>query len=221
MLNEPLFKSANPPRYIAIEGPIGVGKTTLMQRLSASLEYSPVPEGAEENPFLERFYDNRRHGALAAQLFFLFQRSQQLGELHQNELFGQGYIADYLFQKDPLFARLTLDNNELELYQKVYQQIAVDVPTPDLVIYLQAPAKVLKERVQQRGIAFERNIDLRYLEQVNEAYSEFFFDYQASPLLIVNAEEIDFAHNDRDYQQLLDYLLEIRGGRHYFNPTFF
>lgn len=221
MQNRPLFKSDAPPRYIAIEGPIGVGKSTLMRRLAESLGYATLEEKADENPFLERFYSNRQHAALATQLFFLFQRAQQLSDLQQSDLFAQGYVADFLFQKDPLFAQLTLDANELELYQKVYQQLAVDLPPADLVIYLQAPSKVLKDRIQQRGVRFERNIDSHYLEQVNEAYSEYFLHYSASPLLIVNAEDIDFAHNDRDYQQLLDYLLEIPSGRHYFNPTFF
>ncbi|MBM7424878.1 MULTISPECIES: deoxynucleoside kinase [Spongiibacter] len=221
MQNRPLFKSDAPPRHIAIEGPIGVGKSTLMRRLAESLGYATLEEKADENPFLERFYSNRQHAALATQLFFLFQRAQQLSDLQQSDLFAQGYVADFLFQKDPLFAQLTLDANELELYQKVYQQLAVDLPPADLVIYLQAPSKVLKDRIQQRGVRFERNIDSHYLEQVNEAYSEYFLHYSASPLLIVNAEDIDFAHNDRDYQQLLDYLLEIPSGRHYFNPTFF
>ena len=221
MQNRPLFKSDAPPRHIAIEGPIGVGKSTLMRRLAESLGYATLEEKADENPFLERFYSNRQHAALATQLFFLFQRAQQLSDLQQSDLFAQGYVADFLFQKDPLFAQLTLDANELELYQKVYQQLAVDLPPADLVIYLQAPSKVLKDRIQQRGFRFERNIDSHYLEQVNEAYSEYFLHYSASPLLIVNAEDIDFAHNDRDYQQLLDYLLEIPSGRHYFNPTFF
>ncbi|WP_372879792.1 deoxynucleoside kinase [Spongiibacter marinus] len=221
MQNRPLFKSDAPPRHIAIEGPIGVGKSTLMRRLAESLGYATLEEKADENPFLERFYSSRQHAALATQLFFLFQRAQQLSDLQQSDLFAQGYVADFLFQKDPLFAQLTLDANELELYQKVYQQLAVDLPPADLVIYLQAPSKVLKDRIQQRGVRFERNIDSHYLEQVNEAYSEYFLHYSASPLLIVNAEDIDFAHNDRDYQQLLDYLLEIPSGRHYFNPTFF
>lgn len=221
MLNKALFQSSQPPRHIAIEGPIGVGKSTLMRRLAESLNYATLAEKAEENPFLERFYSNRQHGALSTQLFFLFQRAQQMSDLQQDDLFAQGYVADFLFQKDPLFARLTLDANELDLYHKVYQQLSIDLPQADLVIYLQAPSKVLKERIAQRGIRFERNIDSHYLEQVNEAYSEYFLHYSDSPLLIVNAEDIDFAHSDRDYQQLLDYLLEIPSGRHYFNPTFF
>ena len=225
MNNQDLSKPAiinpdTPPRFIAVEGPIGVGKSTLTRRLAHSLGYQTLMEQAEDNPFLERFYAKRQHAALSAQLFFLFQRVQQLGELPQQDLIGGSYIADFLFQKDALFAEVTLDANELELYRKVYQQLQVEVPQPDLVIYLQAPVKVLRERIKQRGIAFERNMDADYLEQVNHAYSEFFHSYHQSPLVIVNAAEIDFAHNDRDYQQLLDYLLEIRSGRHYFNPTF-
>jgi deoxyguanosine kinase len=218
--NEPIINELNPPRFIAVEGPIGVGKSTLVRRLADSLSYQSLLEKPEENPFLERFYANQRHAALSAQLFFLFQRAQQLSDLRQSDLFEQSHIADFVFQKDPLFAQITLDANELELYNKVYQQVGVDIPTPDLVIYLQAPVKVLKERIQHRGVRFERSIDNDYLERVNEAYSQFFLSYNDSPLLIINAAEIDFANNDSQYQQLLQYLLEIRSGRHYFNPTF-
>lgn len=217
----PIINPQTPPRFIAVEGPIGVGKSTLTRRLAASLGYQTLLEKAEDNPFLERFYAKRQNAALSAQLFFLFQRVQQLGELPEQDLFGGSYIADFLFQKDALFAQVTLDPNELDLYLKVQQQLQVDIPQPDLVIYLQAPIKVLRDRIKQRGISFERSIDADYLERINSAYSEFFHSYHQSPLVIVNAAEIDFAHNDRDYQQLLDYLLEIRSGRHYFNPTFF
>ncbi|WP_320837176.1 deoxynucleoside kinase [Zhongshania sp.] len=221
LLNEPIINLRQPPRFIAVEGPIGVGKTTLARRLAESLNFHQLLEKAEDNPFLERFYANQRHAALSTQLFFLFQRAQQLSDLRQSDLFEQTHVADFIFQKDPLFAKITLDSNELELYNKVYEQVQVDIPTPDLVIYLQAPVKVLRDRIQQRGVNFERSIDTDYLEKINGAYSEYFHSYHDSPLLIINASEIDFAHNDQQYEQLLQYLLEIRSGRHYFNPTFF
>ncbi len=220
LVNKPIINAEQPPRFVAIEGPIGVGKTTLTRKLGERLGFELLLEQADENPFLPRFYANQRHAALSTQLFFLLQRAQQLAELKQDDLFEQTTIADFLFQKDPLFARTTLDKDELELYNKVYEKLEVDMPTPDLVIYLQAPIKVLKERIQQRGIKHERHIDFDYLERINEAYSEFFLNYTEAPLLIINATEIDFAHNEEHFEQLLRYLLEISGGRHYFNPSF-
>ncbi len=208
------------PNFIAVEGPIGVGKTTLTRRLAESLDYQTLLERAEENPFLERFYKNRRQAALATQLYFLFQRAQQLDELKQTDMFAPAKVADFLIQKDRLFAKANLDVDEMALYQKVYDQLTLDAPVPDLVIYLQAPADVLMSRIQQRGIAYEKRVERAYLEQINETYSEFFLYYDEAPLLIVNAAEIDFANNDRDFQQLVDYLSRIRNGRHYFNPSF-
>ncbi len=210
-----------PPRYIAVEGPIGVGKTTLTRRLAGSFNYETLLEEAEQNPFLEKFYRNRQQAALATQLFFLFQRAQKIQQLRQAELFSPVRVADFLIQKDPLFARVNLDSDEFELYEKVYQKLTIDAPRPDLVIYLQAPVNVLLERIEQRGIAAERTIDRAYLEQLNEVYREFFLYSEDSPLLIVNASMIDLARSDSDYEQLVDYLLDIRSGRHYFNPTFF
>ncbi|MBD2860005.1 deoxynucleoside kinase [Spongiibacter sp. KMU-158] len=220
LVNKPIINEENPPRFIAIEGPIGVGKTTLTRKLAERLNFGLLLEQAEDNPFLPSFYANQRHAALSTQLFFLLQRAQQLNELTEDDLFNRTTIADFLFQKDPLFARATLDKDELELYNKVYEKLEVDMPTPDLVIYLQAPIKVLKDRIQQRGIKHERHIDLDYLERINAAYTEFFLDYTEAPLLIINATEIDFANNDSHFEQLLQYLLEINGGRHYFNPSF-
>jgi deoxyadenosine/deoxycytidine kinase len=220
-MSELELRGRNPPAYIAVEGPIGVGKTTLTRRLAATFNHEILLEEADQNPFLERFYRNRSEAALATQLFFLFQRAQKIQELRQSELFSPVRVADFLIEKDPLFARINLDSDEFELYEKVYQKLTIDAPRPDLVIYLQAPTDVLLQRIEHRGIGHERSIDRRYLEQLNEVYSEFFLYYDGAPLLIVNASMIDLAQGDRDYLQLVDYLLDIRSGRHYFNPTFF
>ncbi|MEO0438021.1 MAG: deoxynucleoside kinase [Pseudomonadota bacterium] len=209
------------PGYIAVEGPVGVGKTTLARRLAETFNHEMLLEDADENPFLERFYRNRREAALATQLFFLFQRAQKLQELRQSELFSPVRVADFLIEKDPLFARINLDSDEYSLYEKVFQKLTIDAPKPDLVIYLQAPTDVLLQRIQRRGIEHEKTIDATYLEQLNEVYSEFFLYYDGAPLLIVNASVIDLVSDTGDYQQLVDYLLDIRSGRHYFNPTFF
>jgi deoxyguanosine kinase len=209
------------PNYIAVEGPIGVGKTTLAHRIADTFEYDLLLEEAELNPFLERFYQNRQQTALATQLFFLFQRVQKITELKQRDMFDQARVADFVLEKDPLFARVNLEPDEFALYEKVFSKMRVDAPVPDLVIYLQASPDRLMERIDRRGIDAERLIDRQYLEQLNEVYSEFFLYYDAAPLLIVNANEIDLAQGDRDYEQLVDYMLNIKKGRHYFNPTFF
>ena len=204
-----------------MEGPIGVGKTTLTKRLAASFNYQTLLEEAEQNPFLEKFYRNRQQAALATQLFFLFQRAQKIQDLRQADIFEPVRVADFLIEKDPLFARINLDREEFHLYDKVYQQLTIDSPQPDLVIYLQASTDVLLSRIENRGIAAEQGIEREYLERLNEVYSEFFLYYDGAPLLIVNASEIDLANSDADYSHLVDYLLDIRSGRHYFNPTFF
>ena len=210
-----------PPRYIAVEGPIGVGKTPLARRLAQAFKYEMLLEDAQDTPFLERFYRDRRAAALATQLFFLFQRAQKTQALRQAELFSSGRVADFMIEKDPLFARVNLDSDELELYDQVYRKLTIDAPQPDLVVYLQATADVLLERIKRRGIRHEKSIDRGYLEQLNEVYSEFFLYYDSAPLLIVNASMIDLSQGDDHYLPLLDYLLDIRSGRHYFNPTFF
>jgi deoxyadenosine/deoxycytidine kinase len=215
------LRGRKPPAYIAVEGPIGVGKTTLAMRLAATFDYQTLLENAHENPFLERFYRNRKQAALATQLFFLFQRSQKIQDLRQGDIFQQQRVADFLIEKDPLFARINLDRDEFQLYQKVYQQLTIDAPKPDLVIYLQASPEVLLGRIENRGIAAEKAINRDYLERLNEVYSEFFLYYDDAPLLIVNASELDLVGRESDYEHLVDYLLEIRSGRHYFNPTFF
>lgn len=221
LANPAIQDAADLPRFITIEGPIGVGKTSLARRLAETFNYQTLLENAGENPFLADFYRNRRQHALATQLFFLFQRARQLQDLRQSDLFEPVRVSDFLIEKDRLFAELTLDRNELGLYHQVYDSLAIEAPQPDLVIYLQAPVDILLDRIQQRGIAAEQAIDRKYLEALNEAYSHFFLYYDAAPLLVVNAEQIDPVHNDRDFQQLLEYLLTIRRGRHYYNPSFF
>ncbi len=215
------LKGRQLPRYIAIEGPIGVGKTTLAKKLATSFNYATLLEDAEANPFLERFYRNPEQVALATQLFFLFQRAQKIHDIRQADIFQNVRVADFLIEKDPLFARINLDSDEFQLYEKVYQQLTIDAPKPDLVIYLQAPTDVLLSRIDNRGLAFEQGIERPYLEQLNEVYSEFFLYYDEAPLLIVNASQIDLANSEADYKHLVDYMLDIRSGRHYFNPTFF
>jgi deoxyadenosine/deoxycytidine kinase len=205
-------------RYIVVEGPIGVGKTSLAKRLAQSLNADLVLEEADDNPFLERFYRNPRAGALPTQLFFLFQRARQLEDLRQQDLFSAVRVGDYLLDKDRLFARLTLDEQEYGLYEQVYAKLAIEAPAADLTIYLQAPVDVLMERIARRGIKYEQQIDRAYLEKLMEAYARYFHEYSASPLLIVNAADVDFVGSDDDYSQLLAQVLRTKRGRHYFNP---
>jgi len=207
-----------PHQFIVIEGPIGVGKTSLARRICASLEAEPVLEQAAENPFLERFYRNPRDGALPTQLYFLFQRAQQLAALNQQDMFAPLRVADYLLEKDRLFARVTLDDAEFGLYEQVYAKLNVQPPKPDLVVYLQAPVDVLLERITKRGIRYEQQIERAYLERLNEAYAKFFHEYEAAPLLIVNAASIDPINNQSDYDELLAAIQRMKRGRLYYNP---
>lgn len=207
------------PRYIVVEGPIGVGKTSLATRLAKSFASQLILEQAEDNPFLERFYRNRRQSALPTQLFFLFQRARQIEQIRQADMFSPVRIADFLLQKDRLFAEINLDPHELGLYQQVADTLDLDPPTPDLVVYLQAPAQVLLKRVATRGIAYEQLIEAEYLERLGDAYARFFYDFDAAPLLIVNAATIDPIHRESDYQELLQTILRVKHGRHFFNPA--
>ena len=206
-------------RYIVVEGPIGVGKTSLARRLAESFGCELLLEDAESNPFLPRFYQNPRQGALPTQLFFLMQRAQQMQDLRQADLFNPVRVADFLLEKDRLFAQLTLDEDELRLYEQVYEKLAIDAPQPDLVVYLQAPVEVLRHRIGRRGITHEQLMDASYLPRLVEAYTRFFHHYQNAPLLIVNAAEFDPVHNDDDYARLLDRINRARSGRHYYNPA--
>ena len=206
------------PTYIAVEGPIGVGKTTLAKHLAETFSCETILEDAEENPFLERFYQNRRANALPTQLSFLFQRIQKLQAIKQGELFHQGRVSDFLIEKDPLFARITLDDDEYRLYQTLYDKVIEELPQPDLVVCLQAPTNTLHDRVKLRGNSIERGIDLTYLQKLNDAYTQFFYHYEDTPLLIVNTSEINLAQGNSDYYNLVKYILQGKPGRHYYNP---
>ncbi len=204
-------------RYLVVEGPIGVGKTSLATRLAKTFGAELMLERAEENPFLERFYRDPKNAALPTQLSF--QRARQLQQLRQGDIFQPMRVADFLLEKDPLFARLNLDDEELKLYEQVYQHLTLDAPRPDLVVYLQAPVEVLSRRINHRGIGYERMIQQDYLERVTDAYARFFHHYSSSPLLIVNAADINPVENEEDYTLLVREIRRVNSGRHYFNPT--
>lgn len=216
--NNTAKRTPNTHRFIVLEGPIGVGKTSLATRIGQSLNAELLLEHADQNPFLERFYRNPRSGALPAQLYFLFQRAQQLAALKQHDLFAPVRVADYLFDKDRLFARVTLEDEEFRLYEQVHARLAIDAPAPDLVVYLQAPVDVLLERIARRGIRYENYIERAYLERVHAAYARFFHEYSGAPLLIVNAAAIDPLNNASDFDELLGAIGRMRRGRLYYNP---
>lgn len=206
------------PGFVVVEGPIGVGKTTLARKLAGSFGSDLLLEGGDENPFLEKFYENPEAAALPTQLYFLLQRARQLKALRQEDMFSPVRVADFLIEKDRLFAELTLDDDELDIYEQVYSSLTFDAPKPDLVVYLQAPVEVLLDRIQKRGLSHERFIEAAYLERLCDSYVRFFYQFADAPLLIVNAADIDFANNDNDYQLLLERIMANRSGRHYFNP---
>jgi len=205
--------------FIVVEGPIGVGKTTLAKKLAESYGSELLLEGADENPFLEQFYQAPEQAAFQTQLFFLFQRAKQLQEIRQADLFQPVRVADFIMEKDRLFAQVTLSNEEYKLYEQVYEHVTIDAPVPDLVVYLQAPVDVLQKRVNKRDRNYERQLSMKYLERLVEKYTDFFYNYTEAPLLIVNAAEINFAENEKDYKLLLEQINRVTSGRHYFNPT--
>ncbi len=208
-----------PPGYLVVEGAIGVGKTSLVKRLAESFGSETLLENAQENPFLDRFYQDGQQAALPTQLFFLFQRSQQLQALRQRDMFRTALVADFMLEKDPLFAHQNLDEEELKLYEQVFAQLAVETPVPDLVVYLQAPVETLMQRIKKRNRKVELAITADYLQRLSDAYTEFFYYYNRSPLLIINAAEINPVERDADYQLLLERICSIRRGKHYFNPA--
>ena len=203
--------------YVVVEGPIGVGKTSLAKRLAGRLNATLVLERPEQNPFLARFYQDMSRFALPTQLFFLFQRIGQLRELAQMDLFTRLTVCDFLLEKDPLFAHLTLSGDELYLYRQIYESLKPKAPKPDLVIYLQAQPETLYERVRRRGVEFERPITGEYLALLADSYSRFFYHYSASPVLIVNSERLNFVRKDDDLGLLVERMEAMRGNREFFN----
>ena len=208
-------------RYIVVEGPIGVGKTSLAKKLALEYGSELLLERADENPFLAAFYRNPRQFALSAQLHFLLQRAQQVQDFRQADMFHGSYIADFMVDKDRLFAQLTLDSDELALYEQIYHHLTLDAPRPDLVIYLQAPLEALRERIHRRGIDYEQQIRDDYLLRLSETYTRFFYDYDDGALLTVNTQAIDPINNDEDYRAILEKIDNIHSGRHYFNQSSF
>jgi len=205
-------------RYIVIEGPIGVGKTSLTGLLAKEFNARMVVEEPEENPFLKQFYQDRKKYAFQTQLFFLLNRFQQQKEIAQLDLFNQVTVSDYLFAKDRIFASINLDDHELALYTQIYQLLNGQIPTPDLIIFLQAKPEILLHRIRSRGHSYEKEIELDYLKTLTEAYNYYFFHYDQSPLLIVDTSEIDFVKRKEDLSQLFREIKQMRKGTSYFIP---
>lgn len=204
-------------RYIVVEGPIGVGKTSLTKKLADHLQADLLLENASDNPFLPRFYQDPKRYALATQLHFLFDRAKQISQLVQGDLFRHSIVSDFLLDKDRLFARLNLDNDEYTLYRKVFDDLALQAPSPDLVIYLQAPIDKLKERVKRRGIVYEQGMNADYLDRLTATYSEFFHHYTDAPVLMVNSDNLNFIKNATDFELLLERMGKMRGQREFFS----
>ena len=204
-------------RYIVVEGPIGAGKTSLARKLAEKSGSTPLLEDPGANPFLPGFYTDNARYALPTQLFFLFQRINQVRDLGQADLFRRTTVADFILDKDPLFARLTLNDDELSLYQQIYTQMKPQAAVPDLVIYLQASTETLIERVTRRAVSYERTISEDYLLKLAESYARFFYQYDAAPVLIVNSEHLNFVDAPADFDLLLERIAAMRGAREFFS----
>jgi deoxyguanosine kinase len=204
-------------RYIVVEGPIGAGKTSLARALAQRLAADALLEAPDENPFLAKFYEDMQRFALPTQLNFLFQRVDQIRGLTQLDMFRRTTVADFLLDKDPLFAHLNLTEDEFALYDKVYSHLKPQTPTPDLVIYLQAPVATLIERVHKRGVGYERSISEHYLARLADAYSRYFYQYQEAPLMIINSERLNFVDQPGHVDLLLEHLAKMRGRREFFD----
>ena len=204
-------------RYVVVEGPIGAGKTSLARQIAAHLAGDTLLERPQDNPFLARFYEDMARFALPAQLTFLFQRVDQLRGVGQLDMFKRATVGDFMLDKDPLFARLNLSDAEYRLYEKVYAHVKPEAPTPDLVIYLQAPVETLVDRVKERGVDYERTISAHYLARLADAYSRYFYQYEDAPLLIVNSERLNFVANPEHLSLLLARIGSMRGRREFFN----
>ena len=206
-------------RFIAVEGPVGSGKTSLARRIAEHVDGKLILEEPEKNPFLENFYKDPRSNALPTELSFLFQRSKLLESINQEELFSSQSITDFLFDKDIIFTELNLTQEEIELFHKVKRSLSIKPPEPDLVIYLQAPIDVLMTRIKMRSPSIDRSIDKDYLEKLADSYAKFFYHYDNAPVLVVNAESIDPIHNENHFNMLFTELVSVKKGHHFFNNT--
>jgi deoxyadenosine/deoxycytidine kinase len=206
--------------YIVVEGPIGSGKTTLAKMLVDAFPVDYLSEKAESNPFLPRFYQDAQRYSLPTQLFFLFQRATQIKDISQRDMFAKPIVADFFLEKDPIFARLNLDDEEYALYHQIYQHLQLKAPRADLVIYLQTPLDALMERIEERNVSYEQEIPREYIERLANAYSEFFHNYDASPVLIVNNEKLNILKNKEAFNLLLSRIEQIKSQREFFNPNF-
>ena len=205
-------------RYIALEGPIGVGKTSLAALLADKLDGETLLEKVDDNPFLQRFYKDRKEYAFQTQLYFLLSRFQQQKDLNQQDLFNRAVVSDYIFAKDKIFAYLNLDEDELGLYEQTFRLLDARIPKPDLVIYLQASCKVLLDRIEKRSTDYEQSITVEYIHSLVEAYDKYFFYYNDTPLLVVNTSDIDFVNNPSDLENLVKEIESIRGGTQHYIP---
>lgn len=213
-----VIKIGIPQNYIVIEGPLGVGKTSLAVKLAERINGRTLLENTEDNPFLDKFYQNPKRYAFQIQMFFLLRRYQHSMEIHQKGLFKSVIVSDYLFDKDRIFARTNLEDNEFWLYEQLFQLLRKRIPTPDLVIFLQAKTEILLERIRKRDMEYERAISFKYLDEINQAFNDFFFHYSDAPMLVVNASNIDFVNIPEDFEDLVNEIKKMKSGTQYYMP---